>query len=146
MSRNWTMPCPSCQTLNRVSVERAGQSPVCGRCRAQLFEAAPMELDDATFGQHVRPGGPPLLVDFWAPWCGPCKTMAPQFAEAAGLLHPRVRLAKLNTQDNQAVAGRLGIQSIPTMVLFLDGREAARISGAMSARDIAGWTTRQLKD
>ena len=135
--------CPACRAANRVDPARA-DAAACGKCGAPVFEPAPIALTAADFDRHIARTGVPLLVDFWAPWCGPCKMMAPQFAEAARLLHPSVRLAKVDTQAEQALGGRFGVQSIPTMLLFKDGREAGRVSGAMNARDITAWAERAL--
>lgn len=137
--------CPRCQAVNRVPSARLGQGPNCGKCHASLLEPHPLALDQAGFLRQVEKSDLPLLVDFWAPWCGPCRMMAPAFEQAAAALHPRVRLAKVNTEEQQALAARFGIQSIPTMVLFSGGREAARVSGAMAANQIVDWVRSQLR-
>lgn len=140
MTESLIVACPSCNTLNRAPRERlAAGGGKCGQCGAALFEGHPVALDDRGFESHAAKSDVPLLVDFWAPWCGPCRSMAPQFEKAASSLEPSVRLAKVNTDEQQALAGRYGIQSIPTMVLFHHGREVARRSGAMSAAAIESW-------
>lgn len=130
--------CPDCGARNRVPDERAGDEPVCGRCGAALTPAAPVALGDADFDRYVAHSGQPVVVDFWADWCGPCKMMAPEFATAAQRVRD-VRFAKVDTEAAQQVAARHGIRSIPTMILFDGGREVARRSGAMRAADIAAW-------
>lgn len=135
-----TLPCPHCHALNRVPTARLGEHPNCGKCHQPLFTGHPVALDSTSFGIHAGRSDLPLLVDFWAPWCGPCRMMAPAFEEAARTLEPQVRLAKVNTEEVQDLAARFAIRSIPTMVLFRGGREVARQSGAMNAAGIVQWT------
>lgn len=137
--------CPHCQSINRVPSDRLGEHPNCGRCKRALFDGMPVELTFDTFARHLERGDLPLLVDFWAPWCGPCKMMAPQFQQAARILEPRLRLAKVNTEAEPGLGSHYGIRSIPTIVLFRGGREVARQSGAMGAQDIVRWVTALLK-
>ena len=144
MSPNLQMVCPNCRAVNRVEQARMGQGPVCGKCKQSLTDPKPVALDPAGFQRYLAKSDLPLLVDFWAPWCGPCRSMAPAFEQASAMLSPGVRLAKLNTQDHQDMGAMLGIQSIPTMVLFKGGREAARISGALPADQIVGWVRQNL--
>jgi thioredoxin 2 len=136
--------CAHCQTANRVPSERLGEDPKCGQCGARLLDGTPAALDDTTFDRFVRRNDLPVVVDFWAEWCGPCHAMAPAFQRAAEELKTRVRFAKVDTERAQATAGRFGIRSIPTMILFRKGAEAARVSGAMDARTIVNWVNPKL--
>ena len=131
--------CPHCSTTNRVPRERLADTPKCGTCKQRLFTGHPFELTHATFDRHVASNDLPLVVDFWAPWCGPCLSMAPAYEQAAAQLSPQVRLAKLNTEVEQDVAARFAIRGIPTLIAFKGGREVARQSGAMGLGSLLGW-------
>ena len=129
--------CPHCQAVNRIREDRS-EKPVCGKCKQPLFDG-PVALTAADFDAHVAKSDIPVLVDFWAPWCGPCKMMAPQFVQAASMLEPKVRLAKVDTDAEPSLGARYNIRSIPTLALFRNGREVARQAGAMGANDIVRW-------
>ena len=131
--------CPDCTSVNRLPSARLTQGPRCGKCKNMLFSGHPVELTSATFERHLSRSDIPVVVDFWAAWCGPCKMMAPAFAQAAGQLEPRVRLAKLNTEQEPAIAQQFGIRSIPTLVIFRGGREIARQSGALDINRLISW-------
>ena len=131
--------CPSCSAVNRIPTQKIGKTPACGKCHKALFDGHPVTLTAGNFQKNVSRNDIPVVVDFWAPWCGPCKMMAPAFEQVAAELSPDVRLAKLNTEDEQAIGANLNIRSIPTMVIFKNGREVARQAGAMSAADIKSW-------
>jgi thioredoxin 2 len=139
MSASLHIVCPGCAALNRVPEERIGAAPSCGRCHTALFRGEPLLLDAIGFEQHSTRGDLPLLVDFWAPWCAPCRMMAPEFERAAQRLEPRFRLAKIDTEAQPALAGRHAIRSIPTLIFFKGGVELARHSGAMTSTDIERW-------
>ena len=133
--------CPACLTANRIDDARRGDAPKCGRCGAPLLDGAPVELDAARFDELVAHTDLPVVADFWAPWCGPCRSMAPLFEQAARKLATEARLVKVNTDAEQALAARYGIRAIPTLVLFRDGQEVKRSSGAMDAGTLANWVS-----
>ena len=139
MGESIELTCPACGGFNRVPAARLGDRPVCGHCRSALFSGKPIPLDAARFQRHLDHDGVPLLVDFWASWCGPCRVMAPEFEAAAATLEPRMRLGKLSTEEAPEVAQRYGISGIPALVLFAQGREVARQAGAMPASRIIAW-------
>ena len=139
MSEQLHLICPNCQATNRLPQDRLDQKPNCGRCHEALFTGQPVELTSVMFANYLDRNDIPLLVDFWAPWCGPCKMMAPAFVQAAAMLEPHVRLAKVNTDAEQALGARYNIRSIPTLALFKGGHEVARQSGAMNTQDIVRW-------
>jgi len=145
MSEAVHIVCPHCVAVNRIPVQRLGDAPRCGRCKQALFTAHPVALQSHSFRTHLERSDIPLVVDFWADWCGPCKMMAPAFEQAAGQLEPRVRLAKLDTEAERDIAAGYGIRSIPTLVMFRNGREVARQPGAMGAADVVRWVQAHLQ-
>lgn len=144
MSESLHIVCPHCDAVNRVPTARMSEKPKCGQCHQPLFTAHPIQLTGANFHKHISQSDIPVVVDFWAPWCGPCKMMAPQFEQAATQLEPRVRLAKVNTEAEQSLGAQFGIRSIPTLALFDQGREVARQPGAMGAAHIVQWVQENL--
>ncbi|HEY0061643.1 MAG TPA: thioredoxin TrxC [Telluria sp.] len=138
--------CPHCDAVNRVAAERLGDGPVCGKCTRELFLAKPLDVTSARFARHIERNDIPVLVDFWASWCGPCKMMAPAYHQAAQRLEPGMRLLKVDTEAVQDVAARYNIRSIPTLALFRGGREVARQPGAMDSAGIVAWVQAQLRN
>ena len=137
--------CNACGAANRTPPDKDPSTAKCGRCGERLFSGNPLDVTAEQLAKHVRATrGVTLLLDIWAPWCGPCRVMAPQFAVAAGRLEPEARLLKLNSEDHPTAAAQLGVSGIPTLILFRDGREIARQSGAMSANQIVAWTSQAL--
>ncbi len=135
--------CPSCQSTNRIPTNRLADKPKCGKCKSNLFSGKSQELTAANVGVILNHNEIPVLVDCWAPWCGPCKSFGPIFEKAAGELEPQLRFAKLNTEQEGSLATRWQIRSIPTLILFKNGKETARISGALSLAQLKKWINEQ---
>ena len=144
MTESLHIVCPHCHTTNRVKAADQAKAPDCGGCHKPLFVAHTTALDGAAFERHIARNHIPVLVDFWAPWCAPCRQMAPGLEQACAQLEPHVRVAKVNTEEVQELGARFNIRSIPTLALFVGGREVARQAGAMGAADIVRWTRSHL--
>lgn len=144
MSEPLHIVCPHCDAVNRVGRERLADQPVCGKCAKALFVAQPLEASSERFNKHISRNDIPVLVDFWAEWCGPCKMMAPAYHQAAQRLEPRMRLLKVDTENARDLSARYNIRSIPTLALFQNGREVARQPGAMDTGNIVAWAQAQL--
>lgn len=144
MSEAMQIVCPSCGAINRIPAGKPVEKAKCGKCGGRLFAGKPVDVNDALFARMVAKNSIPVVADFWAEWCGPCKMMAPEFAKAAAEMEPRVRFVKLDTERHPATAAQFGIRSIPTMILFKNGQPVAQTAGAMSASQIRQWIESNL--
>jgi len=144
MSDKTRLVCPSCNTINQFPASRLSDNPKCAQCKVALMQAEPVAVNNDSLGRHIQNSGVPVLVDFWAPWCGPCKSFAPVYKNFARKAEPNLRLLKIDTEANQVAGAKYGIRSIPTLVLFKGGKEVARMSGAMNEMQLQQWVAQQL--
>lgn len=138
------LACPACGVTNRVPDERLGEQPKCGKCHAALLPGKPIDLSATNFEKFIRQSGLPVVVDFWAPWCGPCKTFAPVFSQVAAELNTRYRFVKVNTEAEQGLSSQYAIRSIPTLAIFRNGQEVTRLSGALDATNLKRWLAQSV--
>ena len=144
MSEFTHIVCQDCSGIVKVPTDRLAERPKCPRCHTTLFDGKPVELTESSFDRHVQKNDVPVVIDFWAPWCAPCRAMAPVFEQAAKHVEPSARFAKLNTEEAQGIAARYGIRSIPTLMVFKGGKEIARQPGAMDPRSLNAWLSQSL--
>jgi thioredoxin 2 len=136
--------CPHCGTLNKIPEAKSAQNAGCGKCHSNLFTGKPLEVNQAQFDRQLQKSTLPLVVDFWAPWCGPCKSMAPVFERMAAKIEPSARLLKVNTETEQALSARYSIRSIPTLMIFSAAQEVVRMSGALDASSMQAWINKHI--
>lgn len=144
MSEFTHIVCPYCNGTNRIPTGKVPEEAKCGRCKKSILDTKPIELNTDNLEQHLLKNDIPVLVDFWAPWCGPCKIMGPNFEQASRSFKGRVRFAKINTEDQQSLGGHYNIRSIPTLVLFKGGKEVDRVSGALDAKQLISWINTKI--
>ena len=139
MTETYLAVCPKCSTINRLPKTKSAKEAKCGKCGEAMFKGVPVALTAGPFARHIKSNEIPVVVDFWADWCRPCKMMAPEFAKAAAQMEPAARFAKVNTEAEQSIAAGYNIRSIPTLIVFKGGKEVARQAGAMSADQLKSW-------